>query len=111
MHFLAQDVCQPCQEGCKNCDKDQCTLCMQGYRLDQGECKQCADLNCAQCDPITAECTACKPGSFLETGLCVKCPPMCLKCLNGEVCTECVAEKSFLVDGKCLCNADNNWIE
>ena len=138
----------PSGNGCKKCDQaplcntcestspDVCTSCNDGYYLDAGSCKPCAESNCAKCPTSASVCEEYKTdtGQFtFETSTgevvpavcnagCIKCsqtdPNKCINCMDGYSlengnCIPCTSPCKTCQDGqpaKCLSCYSNAFL-
>jgi len=108
-------------DNCKtiNCNNN-CTECLDGFRLIDGACVKCMD-NCTQCHTNTT-CDKCADGFYLNkttlvceqcrncTGVCDQTGEVCLKCTDGQYlnetsgqCEPCGCTKCVVHEGEVLC--------
>jgi hypothetical protein len=109
--FMASD-CPPCDLTCMLCDgptERNCTKCLDGVSLFNGECIICDD-ECLTCfGPNRDNCLTCPPGQVLFEQQCftpnATCDPSCVTCTGPSAyeCTSCPCDFS-LVDGECIEN-------
>ncbi|KAI2661407.1 Proprotein convertase subtilisin/kexin type 5 [Labeo rohita] len=127
-HFIKDEVCESCPNGCAECDQmDKCSACDEYHFLHEDEClddcpkgyftdvaqKKCTSCNtaCAECDgPDEDDCTSCGFGYVHNNGQCLfwSCPPETY--LDGKECRDC--DKSCLTcsgphPSSCLTCRDN----
>ena len=85
--FVRNGVCRNCHQTCYKCKEEtrwNCTACLTGFILRDGEC-------------IPHDCQA---GYYLEyeTGKCLKCPSNCKTCESPTVCLSC--NRGYIIDRK-----------
>lgn len=97
--------CMKCNSGCKECSLiHQCSVCEEGFFLENGMCVPCKRRGCDLCD--AKECFSCQPNSYLHNGVCVRGPSGCSLCHNkAPVCKIC--DKGMkMQDGQCVPDCD-----
>lgn len=83
------DICNMrCSSGCAKClGNGICTLCVNGYFIQNGQCVKCLDP-CLTCSSDTV-CLTCNDGYYLSEGSCLNCNPECKLCSSISICSDC----------------------
>ena len=90
--------CETCGGNCKECDKDKCITCYEGFYPPfylAKNCEMCSSdiVNCDTCIS-SHECTSCMDGfkyyfDYIDCVICSEFTPNCLKCNIEGYCLKC----------------------
>ncbi|EMD47540.1 serine/threonine kinase, putative [Entamoeba histolytica KU27] len=113
-YYVLNGSCVSCSSGitdhCKSClqkgNTTTCTVCQDGYSLQDSTCLECKNLDplCLTCSSSEPRCLSCTSTHFPMGKQCLECSTRlahCLKCSSSEECTEC-ERGYYLSNGECF---------
>jgi len=96
LSLITFTVC--CDQNCKECKLEACSMCVQGYGLaEDGSCQLCSIKYCEDCAEGVAQCKACAPYYYynIEFQRCMSCSFGCQICQDSQKCLKCGAVFEF----------------